>query len=300
MLPLIPAPGAAGSREVDAFSYLAPMRQTQGSMICPHCGKLISVSEEQCPFCGTRNPSLFGYAPAVQRLFGRRLDVVPLISTTCIALYVASLFLQPEAIFQMQSPFSILSPGDVALRQLGMTSGQFMSAGWWWTLFTANYLHGGLLHIFFNVLWIRNVGPSVEDLYGPARLFILFTLSGVIGFLISNVATGHETVGASASIFGLFAAMIVYGRRTGQQQMTQQIWQWAIIIFVMGFFMRHTNNWAHFGGFAGGWVVAEMMRFQEEKRETLPVQLFALVLLLVTVAGFVLSFWKVTSILLRR
>ena len=33
------------------------MRQTHGSMICPHCGKLISVTEPQCPFCGARNPA---------------------------------------------------------------------------------------------------------------------------------------------------------------------------------------------------------------------------------------------------
>src|SRR5207244_6219105 len=54
------------------------MRQTQGSMICPSCGKLIGVAEKQCPFCGARNPGLFGYAPAIQRLFGRRLDLVAL------------------------------------------------------------------------------------------------------------------------------------------------------------------------------------------------------------------------------
>ena len=73
------------------------VRQTQGSMICPQCGKLIGVNEEKCPFCGAWRPGLFGYAPAIQRWFGRRLDLVALIVTSCVILYVAALVLQPPA-----------------------------------------------------------------------------------------------------------------------------------------------------------------------------------------------------------
>jgi rhomboid protease GluP len=276
------------------------MRQTTGSMICPHCGKLISVSEEECPFCGAKNPSFFGYAPAVSKLFGRRLDVIPLISTTCIVLYVVALILQPEAIFQSAGLFSILSPGTRALFQLGMTGGLAWQEGWWWTLFTAIFLHGGLLHIFFNVMWVRQLGPAVEEYYGPARTFVIFMISGAVGFLVSNLAPpGNPSVGASGSIFGLFAALIVYGRRTGSSMLTQQVWTWAIVLFAFGFFMSRVDNWAHAGGFAGGWVVATAMRFSHEKREMLPVQLLALGLLVVTAVGFVLSFWNVTSLLIR-
>jgi hypothetical protein len=78
--------------------------------------------------------------------------------------------------------------------------------------------------------------------------------------------------------------------------MTMQLWQWAAIMFAMGFFMSGVNNWAHAGGFAGGWVTAEAMRFSE-KRESRGVQLLALGLLCLTAAGIVLSFLKVTGIL---
>jgi rhomboid protease GluP len=274
------------------------MRQSQGSMICPHCGKLIGVGEEKCPFCGAWRPSLFGYAPALQRLFGGRLDVIPLIVTSCIVLYVVSLVLQPEAVFEMRGIFSILSPGTRALYQLGMTGGIAWHQHWWWTLLTAIYLHGGLLHIFFNILWIRNLGPQVSEVYGPARSFVLFSVAGAAGFLVSNLASGTPSIGASGSIFGLLAALIVYGRRRGISMLTAQLWQWAIILFAMGFFMSGVNNWAHGGGFAGGWVAAEAMRFSDDKRESLGVQVLALVLLVATAAGFVLSFVNVTSILI--
>jgi rhomboid protease GluP len=274
------------------------MRQTQGSMICPNCNKLISVSEKKCPFCGAWQPGLYGYAPTLQRWIGGRLDLVGLIVTGCIFLYVAALVLQPESIFQLSGLFSFLSPGSRALWQLGMTGPQAMAQGWYWTLLTAIYLHGSLLHIFFNVMWIRNLGPAVTEYYGPARAFVIFNLSGAIGFLVSNFLGHSPSVGASGAIFGLLAALIVYGRRVGHTQLSAQVWQWAILIFIFGFFSPSVNNWAHAGGFVGGWLVAQVMRFND-RRESNAVMILAFALLLATVAGIVLSFFNVTRLLLR-
>jgi rhomboid protease GluP len=275
------------------------MRQTQGSMICPSCGKLIGVGEERCPFCGAWRPGLYGWTPVMQRLFGRRLDLISIIVVSCVVLYVAALILQPDAILQFHGLFSILSPGSRALYQLGMTGGVAWRSGFWWTVLTAIYLHGGLLHIFFNVMWIRNLGPAVTESFGPARAFVIFTLAGAAGFLLSNFASGAPSIGASGSIFGLLAALIVYGRRRGARLMTAQLWQWAVILFVMGFVMSGVNNWAHAGGFAGGWVAAEAMRFSDEKRESPGVQVLALALLALTAAGVVMSFVRVTAALMQ-
>jgi rhomboid protease GluP len=274
------------------------MRQVQGSMICPSCGKLIGVGEERCPFCGAWRPGLYGFTPALQRLFGRRLDLVSIIVMSCVALYAVALALQPDAILHPRGLFSLLSPGNRALYQLGMTGGAAWRMGWWWTLFTAIYLHGGVLHIFFNMMWIRQLGPAVTEYYGPARAFVIFTVAGAAGFLISNLATGAPSIGASGSIFGLLAALIVFGRRRGHSYLTAQVWQWAIIVFAMGFFLSGVNNWAHAGGFGGGWVTAEAMRFSDEKRESPTVQVLALALLALTAVGVVLSFVKVTGALM--
>src|SRR5262245_23432619 len=265
------------------------MRQTTGSMICPNCSKLISISEKQCPFCGAWQPGLYGYAPALQRLMGGRLDLIAVISTACIVLYVASLVLQPEAIFHPTGLFSILSPGSRALWQLGMTGGIAWSQGWWWTLLTATYLHGSLLHIFFNLMWIRNVGPAVTEFYGPARTFVIYNLAGAGGFLVSNLASGSASIGASGAVFGLFAALIVYGRRTGSTHISAQVWTWVVTILVMGFLVPNVNNWAHAGGFATGWLVAQVMPISNERRESNALLILSLALLLMTLVGFVLS-----------
>jgi len=242
---------------------------------------------------------LYGLAPVLQSLIGRRLDLIAAIVTTCVALFGVSLLLQPEAITESRGFMSFLSPGTRALYQLGMTGGLAWQLGWWWTMFTAIYLHGGLLHIVFNVMVIRNLGPVAIEVYGPARTFVLFTVAGAFGFLLSNIfSPATPSIGASGSVFGLFAALIVYGNRRGSSLMSQQLWQWAIAIFVLGFVMSGVNNWAHGGGFAAGWIGAHVMGFIDEEREGNGMTLLALAFILVTLLGIFLSFTKVTTMLL--
>ena len=216
----------------------------------------------------------------------------------CISLYAAALLLQPEALLSGRGMLSFLSPGNRALYQLGMTGGLAWNLGWWWTILTANYLHGGLLHIFFNMMWVRNLAPVSTDVYGPARTFVLFNLSGAAGFYVSNVMSGVPTIGASGGIFGLLAALIVYGRRRGSSMMSSQLWQWAIILGVFGFIMPGINNWAHAGGFAGGWIAGQLMGLSDEHRESAGVIILALSLIALTFIGIGLSFVSVTGALL--
>jgi len=282
------------------------VRQAQGSIVCAQCNQLVGVNEETCPFCGAWRPGLFGWAPVLRSVIGTRLDQTTLIVGATATLFVLALLLEPEAILNppgrrggiYSMVLSILSPGGRALYQLGMTGGVAWELGWWWTLLTAIYLHGSLLHIFFNVMWIRNLCPVASDAYGPARAFVLFNISGAAGFLVSNIMSGAQTIGASGAVFGLLAALIVYGQKRGQSMLTQQLWQWAIILGIFGFLMPGVNNWAHGGGFAGGWLAAQFMGFSDEHRESTGILLTSLALIVLTAIGIGLSFFNVTTILL--
>ena len=274
------------------------MRQAQGSIVCAGCSNLVGINAERCPFCGAWRPGLFGWAPTLRAVVGNRLELIPLILGSCVTLYAVALLLQPEAIFEGGGLMSLLAPGTRALYQLGMTGGFAWQSGWWWTLLTAIYLHGGLLHIFFNMMWIRNLGPPAAEAFGPARTFVLFNVAGATGFLVSNVMSGGPTIGASGAIFGLLAALIVYGRKRGGSLMTRQLWQWAIILGFFGFLMPGINNWAHGGGFAGGWIAAHLMGFIDERREGSGLLIASLALIAVTAVGVALSFVNVTRILL--
>jgi rhomboid protease GluP len=274
------------------------MRKRTGSVVCSRCERLVGINESKCPHCGAWQPGLFGYAPAIQRAFGGQFDLTNGITVFCAALYLVSLALDPRAILHMSGLFDLLSPSGSALFRLGMTGGEAWEFGQWWTLCTAVFLHGSILHILFNMAIMRQYLPNLIDLYGTPRAFVIFMAGGIGGFLLSNVVTHHPTIGASGAIFGLLGALIAYGRRTGQSHITQQLWMSAGMMFVMGFFMGGINNWAHAGGFAAGFAAAELMP-NGHKRESLGLLLLAGVLSLVTLAGFVLSFVGFAPLLFR-
>ena len=67
------------------------------------------------------------------------------------------------------------------------------------------------------------------------------------------------TVGASASIFGLLGALVYYGRRTGSGLVHGQAMSWALTMFVFGLIMPGVDNYAHAGGFAGGFLAGRLL-----------------------------------------
>ncbi len=269
------------------------LRKTTGSIVCPNCGKLISANAKQCIHCGRKNPGLWGYGIYIQKLFGAN-GMVPIIIGVSIVLYVLSLLIDPSAIFRMQGMLGILSPSGQALHNLGMTGAYAMAQGRWWTLITAIYLHGGVLHILFNMLWLRQLGHMVEHLYGTARSFIIFTLAGVVGFVVSDAVGIAFTIGASGSIFGLLGALVYYGRKRGGAfgaAIYRQVGTWTIVLFIFGFLMPEVNNLAHAGGFFGGLFAAWLFGFQERTPENQNHRLAALSLALLTVVCFGLAIY---------
>ena len=189
----------------------------------------------------------------------RGLDVAGVIIGVSVLAYLASPGPRPPGPPPSQGAFGILAPSGRALNALGMTGAYAWAQGRWWTLLMAIYLHGSLLHILFNLLWVRQLAPAVEAAYGWARLALLFTAGGVVGFVASNLAGVGFTVGASGAVFGLLGALVCYGRSRGGgfgAAVFRQYGQWALVIFAMGFFLPGVNNLAHAGGFAGGYLAA--------------------------------------------
>ena len=263
-----------------------------GSILCPNCRKLISASSEECFHCGMKRPNLWGFSGMLRKILGGQTSLIPIISIVCIVNYVLSVLIDPSAIMEPRGILGLLSPSGPALLKLGMTGSVAVARGQWWTLITAVYLHGSLLHIIFNVMWIRQLGPTVEDFYGISRSFLIFTIAGVFGFIFSSYSGHAFTLGASGSIFGLLGALVYYGRRRGGAFGTaiyRQTGQWAIVLFAMGFLLPNIDNFAHAGGFIGGYVSAMILGFTEIKPETRRQQLLAIGAIAVTILAFLLA-----------
>jgi rhomboid protease GluP len=272
-------------------------RKTSGAILCPSCGRLTNADAPTCLVCGRRNPGLWGFAGPLRALFRHR-SFVNVITVACVVLYVLSLIIDPHAPVGANGFMNLLPASTAALRYLGATGAEPWHAGQWWTLFTAIYLHGNVLHILFNVLWIRQLGPAVEELYGPSRLVVIFTVAGAAGFLASDLFVYNLTVGASGSIFGLLGALVAFGQKRGGAfgaMVLRQYGQWALVLFVFGFVMREVNNVAHAGGFVGGYVAGWLLTYAEHRSETGFDQLLALASVAVTAAAFVLAIWTAVA-----
>jgi rhomboid protease GluP len=266
-------------------------RKTSGSILCPSCGRLTNADALVCLVCGRRNPGMWGFAGPLRVLF-RAWSFTNVVTAVCVVLFIATLVLDPSAAFRPRGYLDVFSPSDRALQALGAAGAIPWRDGYWWTIFTAIYLHGGLLHILFNVLWIRQLGPAVEEIYGPARLVIIFTVAGAVGFVASNMFDVWFTVGASGSIFGLLGAIIAYARKRGGsfgRLVLQQYGQWALILFISGFLLSGVNNFAHAGGFVGGYAAGLVLSLAERRAESTLEWLLASVAIVVTAVGFALA-----------
>ncbi|MDH3403527.1 MAG: rhomboid family intramembrane serine protease [Acidobacteriota bacterium] len=273
-------------------------RQRSGSVVCPGCNRLVEVDAAQCPHCGRVSPGMFGYARTLQAFAGGE-GFVRFVIATCALLYVVTLLVGFQGLGS-GGLMRLLSPS-------GETIFAFGSSGWlpvfqygrWWTPLSASWLHGSLLHILFNMMWIRQLAPALIRLFGAGRTVLIYVVAGVSGFVLTSVV-GHllpglprilqgaaSTVGASASIFGLFGALVLYGRRTGSAALGRQVWTWAAVLFVFGLVFPGIDNWAHFGGFAGGYAAASYLDPRTPER---PEHLLAaLVCLALSLAAVVLS-----------
>ena len=133
-----------------------------------------------------------------------------------------------------------------------------------WTIVTYMFLHGGLGHIFWNMLALYFFGPRVEMRLGSERFVVLYFLSGIAGALLSFVFSPNSAVvGASGALYGVMLAFARFWPR-------DQIYIWGIlpvearwlvvgytVINLVGGFGGGFGNMAHFahlGGFAGAFL----------------------------------------------
>ena len=246
--------------------------------MCPSCGSLVGVRDDKCYSCGRSNPGLWGFGP-VLRSIGADFGFGPLVIGACATLYLVTLLMSGAAIFQAGGIMSFLAPSTPVLFLFGASGAiPVFRFGRWWTVLSAGWLHASLLHIFLNMYWVRQMGPAMTDILGPARTVIIYTAGGVAGFALSSFAGAFLppipflhgagfTVGASAPVFGLIGALYHYGRTSSSiaKQMAQSIIIQAVLFGVL---MGNSgiDNFAHLGGFAGGYFTSAFLNPMTRER----------------------------------
>jgi rhomboid protease GluP len=229
--------------------------------LCPNCGSLVGINATRCHNCGTNLK--FSMAAVNRSLSGVFSGPAPV--TT--ALLVANLIMfgvewMAVAAQGRGGGLSILwGVGGEATYRLGMSAPYAIYVQHqWYRLITAMFLHGGLIHIGFNMMSLMQLGPALEELYGSGRYFFLYVVTGEVGFLASSFI-GHYSLGASGGLLGLVGAMLAITTKRGgsyMRELRSRLISSVVILFVLGFMGMGIDNWAHGAGLASGFVLGKI------------------------------------------
>ena len=148
------------------------------------------------------------------------------------------------------------------LQDFGALFGPLIASGEYWRLFTAMFLHVGLMHLLVNGVMLLVFGRMVEAIYGHASFAIIYVIAGLIGsvasYLMSPITTGAGASGAIFGVLGAFGAFFL-ARRDVLGEMGRQTFLGlgvlAVIQLLYGFATPGIDNWAHMGGLAAGFAV---------------------------------------------
>ncbi|MBW4054282.1 MAG: rhomboid family intramembrane serine protease [Proteobacteria bacterium] len=254
----------------------------QRAILCPRCRRLIGSEETTCSWCGTSRSAPWWKFLNWTRGTADGDWLLKTLITANLLYFALSLILSTR----LGGISGFFSPGQTSLLLLGATGTYPIdNFGRYWTLISANYLHGGILHIAFNMMALKQIAPLVSNEYGPSRMFSIYTIGGVFGYVVSYFAGVSFTIGASAAICGLIGAMLYYGKSRGGaygNSVYREVSGWVIGLFIFGLIFPGINNWAHGGGIIGGIIMGALLGYNERRRENNFDQALALLLGTVT------------------
>ncbi len=138
--------------------------------------------------------------------------------------------------------------------------------GQWWRLFTAMFVHAGIIHIAGNMWCLWNLGLLGEPLLGPLGVFAVYILAGLAGDILSTaIHPQYVSMGASGAIFGIAGVLIVLLKspllpipQFELRKLRRSVIYFAILNFILGaggdlmHFVIQIDNMAHLGGFVCG------------------------------------------------
>ena len=186
------------------------------------------------------------------------------------------------------------SPGGSLFDKMALF-GPLVDNGDWWRLITAAFLHGGILHIGFNMFALWVIGGPVESYLGRARylgLYLVAGLAGSAGALLQ--APDAVTVGASGAIFGILGSMLILEwQLTGK--LAGNAMTWIVINLVIGFAVPGISWGGHVGGLVAG-ILATLAFARWGRGHAAYGRIGAtgvLGLLVIAAASVAIAYWKV-------
>jgi membrane associated rhomboid family serine protease len=238
--------------------------QQRRPQICPACGALVGISATRCHECGTNlRFSLAAFSKRFGGVFGEHEAPVTTVLLIANVIMLGVSWMALAATGAGGGLAILWRLGGVTQYRLGMSIPlpYLVVGNEWWRVVTAMFLHGGLLHIGFNMMALMQFGPAIEELYGSARYLFIYVFTGAFGFLIS-AAFGNFSVGASGALLGLVGVMLAVTSKRGgsyMRELRSRLITSVVILFVLGFsHLMAMDNYAHGAGLASGFLIGKI------------------------------------------
>jgi membrane associated rhomboid family serine protease len=289
-----------------------------GTAICGRCGAWVNDRAWRCRSCGRLIPGVFGQRRLLDRVFDSARSQTRVLLVALVVLYVFELFLSsvtgfggrngqmrfdPTTIGEVRAGALLPWPAEhahVLLEEgLGVRGANALGKSTSeqpWRLVSAMLLHGGVLHIVFNGLSLLSLGMFVESVFGPARFWTIFTLTGVAGNVGMLWFSGDYVLGlgASGGIFGLFGAILGWSVRRGGTvgyEVRRQLLR-ALVLNVVISLLPGISFAAHACGLVSGFLMTWLLRIPDVRsgRESDRARFAGLASMLVLVGSVVLAF----------
>ena len=177
--------------------------------------------------------------------------------------------------------------------QWGANVGALTFSGEWWRLLTNVFVHGGLMHIAFNMWCLWNLGALCESLYGRWTYAAIYLICGVGASLAS--AAWHPyvpSVGASGAIFGLAGALIAALKlgefsvpRAALSGTLRSLGAFVVYNLIFGFVLPGVDNTAHIGGLITGLIVGALIALIAPQQDQAPRRVAVFLIMILALAG---------------
>lgn len=257
--------------------------------ICPDCMIPAPVGH-QCPECVEQARRDFRSGPG-RALRGGVSATNALLVAIAIPFVIEVILGGPQALF---NPSAEILFDMGAMQPIAVADGQF------WRLFTAMFLHVGLLHVALNAYFFWLFGRMVEASFGRTWMVLIYVVAGFLAS-VASYAFGPVTtlaVGASGAISGVFGAFIAYNYRRRQHAMNAANLRLALTVIVLNAVIAigySSIDWrAHVGGLVAGFALGYLADSSGPARQRAVVR-FAGVATLVMI-GIALVLWRTAEI----
>ena len=221
------------------------------------CGQLMVAEDKVCSQCGRRQ-----FAPFWLRRLARTFGLV-MPSGSPGSILVGFLMLAGYFVQVRYGGGGFFSPhagaaGMADLYELGASFQEMTLGPHPWRAVSYAFLHGGLMHIFFNGFVLLQIGPLVERVFGSARFLFGWVVTGALAVMLPPLVgfgSHAPTLGASGAVFGLMGMALIFGHRLGTSQgryLRDVMVKWTLYTTVFGLLIGGVAHSAHFGGLAAG------------------------------------------------